>query len=166
MIKKIPIDYFVLGIIIILIFFISLFQLTKRNDQQKINNTSNGENSNQSDTINNIQTRASTISDQPQTKEEGAVTVTIQYLPEKSASNSNIFLVVLDTHSVDLNSFDFQKDISVESDGKIFKPLQALTSGSVHHRKAEVSFAKLTPPFTLVVHNLSSVSRREFLFTK
>lgn len=96
-------------------------------------------------------------------KEEAAVTVIVEYLPEKSTNNM-VFQIVLDTHSVNLDAFDFQKEIALEKNGKSFSPNVISKEGSVHHRKAVISFGQTSVPFTIVVMNLSGVPRREFKF--
>lgn len=98
-------------------------------------------------------------------KEENSVTVIIEYLPNQSQS-SLIFRTALDTHSVDLDSFDFTKDITLEKDGKSVSPSLVKQEGSDHHRSAEINFPQTSLPFTIVFKNLSNVPRREFNFEK
>ncbi len=111
------------------------------------------------------QAPAETIQDRRIEKEEGEVAVVVEYLKDKSTADNMVFQIALDTHSVNLDGLDFQKDVILEKDGKILKPLQLGQSGSVHHRKAELTFAKVTAPATVVVMNLSGIPRREFKFT-
>lgn len=96
-------------------------------------------------------------------KEEAEVTVIVEYLPDKSTDDM-VFQIVLDTHSVDLDAFDFQKDVALEKDNKSSSPVIIDQSGSGHHRQAEVSFERISPPFTIVVMNVSNIPRREFAF--
>lgn len=97
-------------------------------------------------------------------KEEGDVTVVVEYLKDKSTANNMIFQITLDTHSVNLDAFDFQKEITLEKGGESFSPKVISQEGSVHHRKAEIYFEKASVPFEVVVMNLSDIPRREFVF--
>ncbi len=99
-------------------------------------------------------------------KEEGNVTVVVEYLSDKSTTNNMVFQIALDTHSVNLDTFDFQKEIILEKGGKSFSGKIISQEGSVHHRKAQISFSQTATPFTFVVINLSGIPRREFKFTK
>ena len=101
-----------------------------------------------------------------QEKEEANVTVVVEYLKDKSDDKNMTFAVSLDTHSVDLNSFDFQKDISLEAGTKSSNPTEVTTNGSDHHRSGEIIFKKTPPPFTLALKNIANINRREFLFEK
>ena len=98
-------------------------------------------------------------------KEEGDVDVVVEYLPEKSDNDNIVFNIVLDTHNVDLSSFDFSKDIVLEKEGLVRIPIKSSPTGSVHHRKAEVVFKRVNLPYSIVLMNLSSIQRREFQFT-
>lgn len=98
-------------------------------------------------------------------KEEGNITVSMEYLAGKSDGNANVFEVTLDTHSVLLDSFDFEKGIILEKDGKSIAPLSVNPSGDGHHRSAEITFTKIELPFTIVVTNLADIIRREFTFS-
>ncbi len=98
-------------------------------------------------------------------KEENNVTVIIEYLPDKSSSQLS-FRMALDTHSVELDAFDFAKDVALEKDGKSISPTLLKQEGSGHHRSAELNFPTTNTPFTIVVKNLSNIPRREFSFQK
>lgn len=51
------------------------------------------------------------------------------------------FEVKLDTHTVNLDAFNFEKSVTLKDDkGKTYKPSSSETSGSGHHRSAEVKF--------------------------
>lgn len=147
---KIPKTYLFLGIVILLIAIISLFELKSSkttNSQQNLVPSANiNQNSNKLE------------------KEEGNVTVAVEYFPQKSDKNTVVFNISLDTHSVDLNSFDFSKDIVLEKEG-FTTPIKSTPSGSGHHRQAEVIFKRVNAPFSIVLKSLDSVPRREFQFT-
>lgn len=133
--RKIPKEWLLLIVIAILVVIIGIFQW---NQTKPVNQNSN---------------------------EEGDVTVLVEYLPEKSNDNNMVFQFVLDTHSVNLDAFDFQKDVKLEKDNKESYPITVNQSGSGHHRKAEITFAPVAVPFTIIVASVSSIPRREFRFT-
>ena len=150
LLTKIPKTYLFLGIVILLIVVISLFEEynpKSLNNPQSLNRLTNiNEKSNK------------------QEKEEGNVTVIVEYLPQKSDKNILVFSISLDTHNVDLTSFDFSKDIMLEKKGLISTPIKSTPSGSIHHRKAEVIFERVESPFSIVLKSLSGVAKREFQF--
>ena len=88
-----------------------------------------------------------------QEKEEANVTVVVEYLKDKSDDKNMTFAVSLDTHSVDLNSFDFQKDIVLEKNPRASgsNPTKVTTNGSDHHRSGEIVFPNTPSPFTLIL---------------
>lgn len=146
--KQIPKEWLALIIIVILVVGISIFELRKSSAP-----TPNKANS--SNLTNNAVTRLE--------KEENNVTVIIEYLPNQSQS-SLIFRVALDTHSVDLDSFDFAKDIALDKEGKSASSTLLKQEGSGHHRSAEITFPQTSFPFTIIFKNLSNIPRREFYF--
>lgn len=148
--RKIPLSYLFLGTIIFLIVIISLFDFSN----QKTGNSASPANParNQQKTYR-------------QEKEEGNVDVVVEYLPDKSSQDTLTFEIALDTHSVNLDSFDFQKDIFLKRDGSINFPLTVIPSGGGHHRRAEVTFKKVSAPFSIILNNLSGISKREFKFS-
>src|SRR4030095_578139 len=75
----------------------------------------------------------------------GGVTVKVTYLESKTR-NELRFLVVVDTHSVHLDTYDL-KAIAVLRDetGKNYLPMEAVENkGSGHHREATVIFPKVS----------------------
>lgn len=150
---KIPKTYLFLGIVILLIVIISLFELnnskTANSPQYLVPSANINQNSNKLE------------------KEEGNVTVAVEYIPQKSDKNTVVFDISLDTHNVDLSSFDFSKNIVLEKEELVVStPIKSAPTGSGHHRKAEMIFKRVKPPFSLVLKSLSSVPKREFQFTK
>lgn len=98
-------------------------------------------------------------------KEENSVTVAVEYFPQKSDNKSTNIEVALDTHSVDLSSFNFQKDVILETSGKTKTPQKVEEEeGATHHRKAELTFEKTIPPFNIIILNLENIPRRQFQF--
>lgn len=81
----------------------------------------------------------------PMTQEKAAGEVTIIATlknPDDIGGKEDLaFEVKLDTHTVNLDKFDFEKGIILRDDkGKTYKPSSAEPSGSGHHREAEVKF--------------------------
>lgn len=97
-------------------------------------------------------------------KEEAEVIVQVEYLKNKSLNTSMVFQIALDTHSVNLDEFDFQKDIRILKDGKSFPPLSAIAGGADHHRNAEVTFKKEATPYAIVIYDLAGIKERKFVF--
>lgn len=99
-------------------------------------------------------------------KEEGNVTVSIAEFTKSSSSESLLYEVDLNTHSEDLDAFDFVRDIHIEKNGNVYSPTLVEQSGSTHHRKATLSFTYVSKPYTILVENLAAVPQREFNITK
>ena len=81
----------------------------------------------------------------PMTREKaaGEVTViaTLKNPDDIGGKEDLVFDVKLDTHTVNLDAFNFEKSVILKDDkGKTYKPSSAETSGSGHHREAEVGF--------------------------
>jgi hypothetical protein len=106
-----------------------------------------------------------TASDATQTVAGGGVTVKVTYLNPKSSDGAR-FQVALDTHSVNLDSYDL-KTISVLRDdaGNTYSPTAVENKGSGHHRETTVSFAKVasgTKRVKLVIRDVAGVKERNF----
>ena len=145
---KINREYLILGIVIFLIILLGLFELTKKPASQPVG---------QSPPISENDTEV-------KTNEAGNVTVTVRFLQDKSTTGFTTFQIVLDTHSVDLDPFDFQKNIYIEKNNLRESPINTIPSGNQHHRQAEVEFKKVSPPYSLVVADLSGIDKRLFTF--
>lgn len=81
----------------------------------------------------------------PMTREKAAGEVTVIATlknPDDIGGKEDLeFEVKLDTHAVNLDAFNFEKSVILKDDkGKTYKPSSAETSGSGHHREAEVYF--------------------------
>ena len=81
----------------------------------------------------------------PMTKEKAAGEVTVIATfknPDDIGGKEELkFEVKLDTHTVNLDTFSFEKNIILRDDkGKTYKPSSSEISGSGHHREAEVRF--------------------------
>ncbi len=151
--KNIPKEWLILLVIALLITIIVIIDWSKSSSKPNQANKSN---------LTNDQTVSR------QEKEEANVTVVVEYLKDKSDDKNITFAVLLDTHSVDLNSFDFQKDIVLEKNPRASgsNPTKVTTNGSDHHRSGEIVFPNTPPPFILVLKNIANINRREFLFEK
>jgi len=93
--------------------------------------------------------------------------VTVKVTPLDSMTSGELrFQVVLDTHSVDLDSYDL-KSLTVLRDGaaNIYRPTSVESKGSGHHRQATVTFAKLrnsVKRIELVIKGVAGVKERVF----
>jgi hypothetical protein len=95
----------------------------------------------------------------------GGVTIKVTFVDSKT-TNDLRFQVVLDTHSVNLDSYDL-KAISVLRDdaGNTYASTAVENKGSGHHREAIVSFAKIaagTKRIELVIKDVAGVKERIF----
>ena len=102
-----------------------------------------------------------------QTVAGGGVTAEVTFLNPKSADDQR-FQVVLDTHSVNLDAYDF-KNIAVMRDdaGKSYVPIAAEDKGSGHHREAIVSFPEISPEtkrIELIIKNVAGIKERTFVW--
>jgi len=97
----------------------------------------------------------------------GGVTVKVTYLNPKGAEDAR-FLVVLDTHSVDLDAYDLKALSLLRDDtGKNYQAIQVDNKGSGHHREITIVFPKASPPakrLELVIKNIAGVKERSFLW--
>jgi hypothetical protein len=99
------------------------------------------------------------------TDSRGGVTIEVTYLDSKGADDLR-FQVLLDTHSVNLDSYDL-KTISVLRDeaGNTYLPTAVENKGSGHHREATVRFAKIASGIKrieLVIKDVAGVKERIF----
>lgn len=97
----------------------------------------------------------------------GGVTTKVTYLNPKSADDPR-FLIVLDTHSVNLDAYDL-KTIAVLRDdgGKSYAPTAAENKAGGHHREVTLTFAKLTQEskrVELVIKDIAGVKERTFIW--
>ena len=104
-------------------------------------------------------------SDATQAVAGGGVTVKVTYLNPKGSDGAR-FQVALDTHSVNLDSYDL-KTVSVLRDdaGNTYSPTAVDNKGSGHHRETIVSFGKVasgTKRVELVIKDIAGVKERIF----
>ncbi len=104
-------------------------------------------------------------SEAKQTVAGGGVTVKVTYAKPKGSDEFR-FQVALDTHSVNLESYDL-RTISVLHDdaGNTYSPTAVENKGSGHHRETTVSFATIasgTKRVELVIKDVAGVKERIF----
>lgn len=100
-----------------------------------------------------------------QTNSGGGVTVKATLLDAKSSGDLR-FQITLDTHSVNLDSYDL-KAITVLRDGaaNIYQPTSIENKGSGHHRQTTVIFPKPkngVKRIELVIKDIAGVKERVF----
>lgn len=108
---------------------------------------------------------AAVESDLTQTVSGGGVTVKATYVNPKSTDEPR-FVVVVDTHSVNLDAYDL-KSIAVLRDdtGKTYLATGVESKGGGHHREATLSFPKVSPEskrLELVIKDVGGVRERSF----
>jgi len=84
-----------------------------------------------------------------------------QYSPDKFT----VFLVSMNTHSVDLAGYDMAKVSELRVAGKTYAPLRwESTSDSRHHRSGALIFPKVetSQPAELVIRTIAGVPQRGF----
>ena len=108
---------------------------------------------------------AANIADKTRRDSAGGVTVKVTLLDSKADGDLR-FEIALDTHFVNLDSYDL-KTISVLRDGagKVYLPKTVENKGSGHHRQSTVLFGKLadgTKRLELVIKDVAGVKERVF----
>lgn len=111
------------------------------------------------------QSRVAANQELARTQAGGGVTVTATYANPRRGEDPK-FEVALNTHSVNLDSYDL-KTLSVLRDdaGKEYKPLRVDNEGGGHHRRATLVFPKLDPKakhLELVIKDIAGVKARTF----
>src|SRR4030095_3511753 len=97
----------------------------------------------------------------------GGVTAKVRYLNPQGTEDTR-FEISLDTHSVDLDSYDL-KALSLLRDnaGKVYQPTKVENKGSGHHRQLVLVFPKPAPGnkrLELVVKDVAGVKERSFVW--
>jgi len=98
----------------------------------------------------------------------GGITVDVTFLKESGPSPA--FRVVLDTHSVDLDTYRFEEIVRLRDGrgGEVAPTAVESAEGSGHHREATVRFAWPEPKpkiLELVVKGVAGVPERVFRWT-
>ncbi len=93
---------------------------------------------------------------------DGSVTLTARYLPGLSSPSTNhtVFEIFLNTHSVDLSSVDFARDVYLIKAGQVYTAIDTEVEGSGHHRSARMIFPQVDLPFDLIAKNVGGVAKR------
>ena len=111
-------------------------------------------------------TSSAAASGATQTIDGGGVTVKATFLNPKGVEGPR-FRVVLDTHSVNLDAYDFKNTAVMRDDaGNSYVPVALENKGSGHHREAIVSFPKISPEskrIELVIKDIAGVKERTFV---
>ena len=108
-----------------------------------------------------------------QTSEGGGVTVTVEW---QGRNAGPVFTVTMDTHSIDLDSYDLSKMVVLKADGREALPLKWDAPKGGHHRKGMLTFsdkaldgAPLIGPGTrnleLVIYDVAGIPERAFKWT-
>ncbi len=101
----------------------------------------------------------------PQSQSAGGVTVKVAYVNWKSNEEPR-FHVVLDTHSVDLDSYDLKGlTFMRDENGKAYDLTAAENKGGGHHREIVLLFAKPdagVKRLELVIKDVAGIKERVF----
>lgn len=100
-----------------------------------------------------------------QTVSGGAVTVAVTYTNPRRGEAPR-FQVTLNTHSVDLDTYDF-KTLSLLRDdaGNTYAPTKVENKGSGHHRQVALTFPKIsegTKRVEVIIKDIAGVKERTF----
>lgn len=99
------------------------------------------------------------------TKENSGGEVTVGVTPVVVGATELGFDVAVNTHSVDMSTFDPKKQIVlIGLDGKDILPGNVEIEGSGHHQKLQITFSKVEKPWKLVVRDVGGVPAREFVW--
>lgn len=95
----------------------------------------------------------------PSQSTEGSVTVSADITENSGGWNVNL---AFDTHNINLDDYNYPQGIYLEKESLRYNPLEINVSGQLHHKKAEIVFEKISPPFSLSIDDLSGISKRVF----
>ena len=97
----------------------------------------------------------------------GGVTVKVTYLNPQGTEDAR-FEITLDTHSVDLDSYDLKALSSLRHGaGRAYQPSNVENKGSGHHRQVVLGFPKPAPGSSrieLVIKDIADVKERSFVW--
>jgi hypothetical protein len=115
----------------------------------------------------NVESFGAAASNPTQTVAGGGVTAKVTFLNPKDADDSR-FHLVLDTHSVNLDTYDLKNIVVLRDDtGKSYVPTSAENKGSGHHREAIVSFPIVSPEtkrLELIIKDVAGIKERTFVW--
>lgn len=93
---------------------------------------------------------------------QGNVITTVTHEPNKSSDQETAFTVALNTHSVNLTTFNPNEQIRLQEGDQEVAPSEAVASGerSEHHQNYQVTFpVQATPVMFVLIRNVAGVSR-------
>ena len=97
----------------------------------------------------------------------GGVTAKVTYLNPEDAEDTR-FEISLDTHSVNLDSYDLKALSSLrDSAGRTYQPSNVENKGSGHHRQVVLVFPKpaaVSSRIELVIKDIAGVKERSFVW--
>jgi len=101
------------------------------------------------------------------TNSGGGVTVKVTYVHSQEADEAR-FEVVLDTHSVNLDSYDLKALSLLRDDtGKTYQPIRVENKGSGHHREITAVFPKPSATakrLEVVIKDVAGIKERSFIW--
>ena len=107
------------------------------------------------------------VPDLIRTNSGGGVTAKVTYLNPQGTEDAR-FEISLDTHSVNLDSYDLKALSLLRDDaGKVYQPTKVENKGSGHHRQLVLVFPKPAPGnkrFELVIKDIAGVKERSFVW--
>ncbi len=113
----------------------------------------------------NSETFGAAATNSTQSVAGGGVTAKVTFLSSTSADDPR-FQVVLDTHSVNLDTYDIKTVAVLRDDtGKSYVPKAIENKGGGHHRESVVTFPKLSPGakrIELIIKDVAGVKERTF----
>lgn len=108
---------------------------------------------------------ADAASGDTQTVSGGGVTVAVTYTNPRAAEAPR-FEVSLNTHSVDLDGYDFKTLTMLRDEaGKTYAPIKLENKGSGHHRQVAMTFPKIpegTKRVEIIIKDVAGVKERTF----
>ncbi len=97
-----------------------------------------------------------------QTESSAEVDITAKYLGDFK------FEVALDTHSVDLSTFDFSRSVVLRTMNSELKTISTspVSDSPPHHRTFILIFPKFSLPVTLIIKDLGGITERKLIFER
>ncbi|MGE5306173.1 MAG: hypothetical protein ACM3TN_22935 [Alphaproteobacteria bacterium] len=113
----------------------------------------------------NVESFGAGTSDSTQSVSGGGVTVKVTYLNPKSSEPPR-FSAALDTHSVNLDSYELKSLAFLRDEaGKVYRPTAVENKGSGHHREVVLTFPRISGAakrMELVIKDVAGVKERTF----
>jgi hypothetical protein len=99
-----------------------------------------------------------------QTVSGGGVTVAVTYTNPR-VGQAPRFDVTLNTHSVDLDGYDFKNLTVLRDEAKTYAPTKVESKGSGHHRQVALTFPKISEGakrVEVIIKDVAGVKERTF----